>query len=117
MCGIAGIIEYAKSSSGINQSLLKAMSDIISHRGPDDEGQWISPDCEAGFAFRRLAIIDLSPAGHQPMSTPDGRFTIAFNGEIYNHRDLRIDLEKKRIYLYISIRYRNNSLWICRIWY
>ena len=101
MCGIAGIIEYAKSSSGINQSLLKAMSDIISHRGPDDEGQWISPDCEAGFAFRRLAIIDLSPAGHQPMSTPDGRFTIAFNGEIYNHRDLRIDLEKKG-YIYTS---------------
>ena len=90
MCGIAGIVEYAVSDSGIHLELLKSMSDVIQHRGPDDEGQWISPSRKAGFAFRRLAIIDLTPAGHQPMSTPDGRFTIVFNGEIYNFQEIRI---------------------------
>ncbi|MFM7340070.1 MAG: asparagine synthetase B, partial [Bacteroidota bacterium] len=79
------------------------MSDVILHRGPDDEGQWISPSRKAGFAFRRLSIIDLTPAGHQPMSTSDGRFTIVFNGEIYNHAILRKDLESK------GYVYRSNS--------
>ena len=92
MCGIAGIVEYSISESGIHEDLLRSMSDVIHHRGPDDDGQWISPSRKAGFAFRRLAIIDLTPAGHQPMSTPDGRFTIVFNGEIYNHMLLREDL-------------------------
>ena len=103
MCGIAGIIEYSISESGIHEDLLRSMSDVIHHRGPDDDGQWISPSRKAGFAFRRLAIIDLTPAGHQPMSTPDGRFTIVFNGEIYNHMLLREDLEKR------GYRYRSHS--------
>lgn len=103
MCGIAGIIEYAVSDSNIHHEVLKAMSDVIQHRGPDDEGQWISPSRKAGFAFRRLAIIDLTPAGHQPMSTLDGRYTIVFNGEIYNHATLREDLESR------GYRYRSHS--------
>lgn len=95
MCGIAGIVETAAAKPSISEAILRKMSDIIHHRGPDDEGQWISPNHRCGFAFRRLAIIDLSPAGHQPMSTTDGRFTIVFNGEIYNHLTLRRDLEER----------------------
>ncbi|MFH1052155.1 MAG: asparagine synthetase B, partial [bacterium] len=103
MCGIAGIVEYSSSEPKINQSVLKSMSDVIIHRGPDSEGQWISPDRRCGFAFRRLAIIDLSEAGNQPMSTPDGRFTIVFNGEIYNHQSIRQELILK------GYKYRSNS--------
>lgn len=103
MCGIAGIIEYSAAEPSIHQALLKKMSDVIAHRGPDDEGHWISPERRVGFAFRRLAIIDLSANGHQPMTTPDGRFTIIFNGEVYNHRTLRAELEAK------GYRYRSES--------
>ncbi len=95
MCGIAGIVEYASAQPSIDAALLKRMSDVIAHRGPDDEGQWMSPSRRAGFAFRRLAIIDLSANGHQPMSTPDGRYTIVFNGEVYNHRSIRAELQAK----------------------
>lgn len=93
MCGIAGIIEFACGEKEISHSLLKAMSDIIYHRGPDDDGYFISSNQRCGFAFRRLSIIDLSKAGSQPMSTPDGRYTIVFNGEIYNHSKIRAELE------------------------
>lgn len=103
MCGIAGIVEYSASQPTISEALLKRMSDTIAHRGPDDDGQWMSPNRKAGFAFRRLAIIDLSANGHQPMTTPDGRFTIVFNGEIYNHRALRSELEAK------GYQYRSQS--------
>jgi asparagine synthase (glutamine-hydrolysing) len=95
MCGIAGIVETAATEPSISESILRSMSDVIRHRGPDDDGQWIAPNHRCGLAFRRLAIIDLSPAGHQPMTTPDGRFTIVFNGEIYNHAILRRDLEER----------------------
>jgi asparagine synthase (glutamine-hydrolysing) len=95
MCGIAGIVEYGAARRTIDHALLKRMSDVIAHRGPDDEGHWINRVCTVGFAFRRLAIIDLSPNGHQPMTTTDGRFTIIFNGEIYNHASIRADLEQR----------------------
>jgi asparagine synthase (glutamine-hydrolysing) len=88
MCGIAGIVDW-NSSGSINTELLKKMSDIIIHRGPDSDGQWISDNHKCGLAFRRLAIIDLSPQGNQPMHTNDGRYHIVFNGEIYNHEELR----------------------------
>jgi asparagine synthase (glutamine-hydrolysing) len=101
MCGIAGIVNFSENESQINLKILKSMSDVIIHRGPDSEGQWISQDHLCGFAFRRLAIIDLSDAGNQPMTTKDGRFTIVFNGEIYNHSDIRQELEKKG-YVYSS---------------
>lgn len=69
------------------------MSDVIVHRGPDSEGVWVSDDKKIGMAFRRLAIIDLSENGSQPMHSENNRFTISFNGEVYNHLDIRTDLE------------------------
>jgi asparagine synthase (glutamine-hydrolysing) len=103
MCGIAGIFNYSQSPNLISDSILKRMTSVIAHRGPDDEGIYISPDRMLGFGFRRLAIIDLSPAGHQPMSTPDGSLWIVFNGEIYNHLELRKTLEAK------GYRYRSKT--------
>jgi asparagine synthase (glutamine-hydrolysing) len=69
------------------------MAQAIAHRGPDDTGCWIDTEAGVGLAHRRLAIVDLSPNGHQPMVSADGRFVISFNGEIYNHRDLKLALE------------------------
>lgn len=99
MCGICGILDYSRAETGIDEALLKRMTDVISHRGPDDAGYYISGDRKIGLGFRRLAIIDLSPAGHQPMSSSqskeDTSVWIVFNGEIYNHADLRAELEQK----------------------
>ncbi|HQS83365.1 MAG: asparagine synthase (glutamine-hydrolyzing) [Alphaproteobacteria bacterium 16-39-46] len=89
MCGIAGIFNFNDQTVAYSQ--LKAMTDAIAHRGPDGEGHYI--DEYVGLGHRRLAIIDLSPAGHQPMQTQDGRFTITYNGEVYNFKELRIQLE------------------------
>ncbi len=93
MCGIAGIIEASSREPQISYEILKKMSDVIIHRGPDSDGQWMSPNRDCGLTFRRLAIIDLSEAGNQPMTTTDGRYTIVFNGEIYNHLEVRKELE------------------------
>jgi len=96
MCGLAGFIARCSIDKN-SQSILKIMGDAIRHRGPDDEGQWFSePDC-IGLAHRRLSIIDPSPAGHQPMLSASGRYVIAFNGEIYNHSDLRLELKVSKI--------------------
>jgi asparagine synthase (glutamine-hydrolysing) len=89
MCGIAGIIHL--NGSPVSPALLKAMTDAIAHRGPDGEGQWIEGN--VGLGHRRLAIIDLSPAGHQPMVTADNRYVLSYNGEIYNFKELRTELE------------------------
>ncbi|HZG51728.1 MAG TPA: asparagine synthase (glutamine-hydrolyzing) [Pyrinomonadaceae bacterium] len=88
MCGIAGFINPKQRAVSPGESL-RAMTAAVAHRGPDDEGHWI--DAEAGVAFghRRLAIVDLSPAGRQPMVSASGRFRLCFNGEIYNFRELR----------------------------
>lgn len=94
MCGFAGIFAYNRPQPEITPALLTRMSDSIRHRGPDDGGHFVSDDGRVGLAFRRLSIIDLSPAGHQPMCTPDGSLWIVFNGEIYNHATLRAELEK-----------------------
>ena len=91
MCGIAGILsQYALPE--VERRALPVMLAALRHRGPDDQGQFLSPGGHAALAHARLSILDLSPAGHQPMSTPDGRFTIVFNGEIYNFQELRREL-------------------------
>ena len=91
MCGIAGLV----SARRIDPQLLKRMGDVIAHRGPDDEGTWIDDEAGVGFAHRRLSIVDLSPQGHQPMHSADGRFVLNYNGEIYNHAALRGELEAR----------------------
>ena len=89
MCGFAGIFAINRS---IDERLLVRMGNAIAHRGPDDSGQWLDPQAGIGLTHRRLSIVDLSPAGHQPMFSPSARYVIAFNGEIYNHADMRMSL-------------------------
>lgn len=91
MCGICGFC----SKKSISLEQLKKMNDSMEHRGPDDSGEEIyeAPNgYSVGFAQRRLSIIDLSPAGHQPMTSPDGRLSVVFNGEIYNYLELKSEL-------------------------
>jgi len=88
MCGFAGLLDPARRY-GDALALAVAMAERIRHRGPDDDGSWGETEAGLAFAFRRLAILDLTPAGHQPMMSADGRFVIVFNGEIYNHHELR----------------------------
>ena len=90
MCGICGVI--MKDGAAVDQGRLKAANDLIRHRGPDDEGYHV--DGAVGLAMRRLAIIDLN-TGHQPVSFADGALQIVFNGEIYNYRELRAELEAR----------------------
>lgn len=92
MCGIAGIFNYSGRQNAISHEILKQMSDCIIERGPDSDGAYISDDELCGMSFRRLAIVDLSSNGNQPMQTADGQFSIVFNGEIYNHLDVRKQL-------------------------
>jgi asparagine synthase (glutamine-hydrolysing) len=93
MCGIAGFIHLGTNRD--ESSLrLAAMLKPIHHRGPDDGGVWVDEQYGVALGHRRLSILDLSPAGHQPMTSACGRFVIVFNGEIYNHLDLRRNLEK-----------------------
>lgn len=91
MCGIVGIISYKEP---VDERLLISMRDTLVHRGPDDKGIWISPDRKVGLGHRRLSIIDLSPAGHQPMSDEEGKIWIVHNGEIYNFQEIRQELEE-----------------------
>jgi asparagine synthase (glutamine-hydrolysing) len=99
MCGICGVLALEGGRPATAEEL-RAMADAIFHRGPDDEGYLAEPP--AGFGFRRLSIVDLA-GGHQPMSNEDGTVWIIFNGEIYNHADLRPDLERR------GHRYRTRS--------
>jgi len=91
MCGLVGYMSAVGHVHG--SELLNAMGNAIAHRGPDDTGVWVDDDAGIGLAHRRLSIIDLSPAGHQPMMSASGRYVIVFNGEIYNHETLRKQLE------------------------
>lgn len=94
MCGIAGFLDTASShSQGRLDALAGAMASALVHRGPDDQGVW--SDAEAGIALshRRLSIVDLSPAGHQPMVSADGRFVLSYNGEVYSFREIKAELE------------------------
>jgi len=92
MCGIAGFLD--RSLNVISAAdLLRDMACALRHRGPDDEGAWLDPDSGIALAHRRLAILDLSPAGHQPMLSSDERLVIIFNGEIYNHSAIGAELD------------------------
>jgi asparagine synthase (glutamine-hydrolysing) len=95
MCGIAGFFTKRSQASGSFESIASKMALAIQHRGPDDAGVWADSDAGIAFGHRRLSIIDLSAAGHQPMRSAHGRFVIAFNGEIYNHLDIRAALDSE----------------------
>ena len=95
MCGINGIFAYGDSAPPIDDAELLRTREHMQRRGPDGAGAWVSADRKVGLAHRRLAIIDLAESGAQPMTTADGRLTITFNGEIYNYRELRCELEGK----------------------
>jgi asparagine synthase (glutamine-hydrolysing) len=91
MCGIAGVL----SSGRIDPLAVRRMTATLHHRGPDDEGIWLDPETGIALGHRRLSIIDLSAAGHEPMVSQSGRYVLTFNGEIYDHADLRAELESK----------------------
>ena len=93
MCGICGVWEYGAAHGRVERSLIERMRDQMPHRGPDDTGELIFDDGRGGFGFRRLSIIDLSEAGHQPMHGCTDQVWLVFNGEIYNHARLREGLE------------------------
>ncbi len=93
MCGIAGLVDLKRQLDGNELALqAKQMADALHHRGPDMGGQWTDAPSGLALAFRRLAIIDLTPSGHQPMLSADGRFAIVYNGEVYNYQELRQQL-------------------------
>src|SRR3954468_1999297 len=89
MCGIAGLL----SRDAVTPQLVRRLTRPIAHRGPDDEGVWIDAEAGIGLGHPRLSIIDLSPLGHQPMVSNDGRWVLSYNGEIYNHAALRAELD------------------------
>src|SRR6476660_9909490 len=91
MCGFVGFLSPQAARWG--EPSLQRMGNTIARRGPDDSGYWLDGDEGVALGHRRLAIVDLSPAGHQPMPSGNGRYVIAFNGEIYNHLDLRFELQ------------------------
>ncbi|MEQ6341778.1 MAG: asparagine synthase (glutamine-hydrolyzing) [Gammaproteobacteria bacterium] len=91
MCGLVGFLGGVVGADG-DAALLRRMADTLIHRGPDDGGVWCDSEQRIGLGHRRLAVVDLSPAGHQPMVSASGRYVIAFNGEIYNHLALRKEL-------------------------
>ena len=95
MCGICGIYEYGASQPAVSDSLVVRMRDTMTHRGPDDAGVYVTEDRRVGLGNRRLSIVDLSPAGRNPMPNEDGRVWITFNGEIYNHESMRPGLEAR----------------------
>ncbi len=95
MCGIAGIFEYGAESEGPAPGEIAVMRDAMAVRGPDGCGEWLSGDGRVALGHRRLAIIDLRDQALQPMTDSVGQLTIVFNGEIYNYRELRRDLETR----------------------
>lgn len=93
MCGIVGALAFGDGGFRVTEPYITHMRDTMPHRGPDGAGTWVSPDGRVGLGHRRLAIIDLSDCAAQPMSNEDGTVWITFNGEIYNHREVRAELE------------------------
>jgi asparagine synthase (glutamine-hydrolysing) len=91
MCGLAGFLGGTMGTEE-RREVARRMSERIVHRGPDDSGEWVDPRAGAALAFRRLSIVDLSPAGHQPMLSASGRYSMVFNGEVYNFEAIRKEL-------------------------
>ena len=107
MCGIVGFLDRSIGAQPA-VPLVRRMAVAIAHRGPDDEGVWNDPERGITLAHRRLSIVDLSPAGHQPMFSADGRQVIVFNGEIYNYEAIRADTQVRTCAcLARSFRYRS----------
>ncbi|WP_156862278.1 asparagine synthase (glutamine-hydrolyzing) [Casimicrobium huifangae] len=94
MCGIAGIYAYSASAPSVDRAEVRSIRDHMASRGPDGQGEWFSDDGRLALGHRRLAIIDVSERGAQPMQSADGQLVITFNGEIYNYRELRRQLER-----------------------
>ena len=103
MCGLAGVFSRNNWSADELQGIVSRMTAAIGHRGPDDDGVWVDAPAGVALGFRRLAIVDLSAQGHQPMRSANGRFILVFNGEVYNYRSIRRDLES------IGCAFRGNS--------
>jgi asparagine synthase (glutamine-hydrolysing) len=95
MCGLTGFFGRGGWSADGMRSIAGRMADTLTHRGPDDSGVWVDDSAGIALAFRRLSIVDLSVEGHQPMRSAGGRFTMVFNGEVYNHRELARELAAK----------------------
>jgi asparagine synthase (glutamine-hydrolysing) len=95
MCGLTGFWESPGKSAKDLMAIAARMAETLRHRGPDDNGEWSDAESGVALGFRRLSILDLSPAAHQPMLSADGRYAIVFNGEIYNHRELREKLMRE----------------------
>ena len=98
MCGLAGFISFSPENNDNLVNTAKVMGESIFSRGPDDSGVWTDKNLSIAFSFRRLSILDLSEAGKQPMQSHSGRYLICFNGEIYNHLDLRLMLSKDKVW-------------------
>ncbi|WP_300464793.1 asparagine synthase (glutamine-hydrolyzing) [Desulfobacula sp.] len=96
MCGIAGFVSSKMMRDGFRR-VLEKMADAVAHRGPDNRDVWFDPEAGVGLAHRRLSIIDLSPEGHQPMTSHSGRFVITYNGEIYNFKAVKKDLSDQEV--------------------
>src|SRR6476619_7371845 len=103
MCGINGIVSLGPEAPPVDREELLRTRESMTARGPDDAGAWVSVDGRVGLASRRLAILDLSPAGAQPMASADGAIQLVMNGEIYNFRELRAGLEAE------GCRFRSES--------
>lgn len=103
MCGLALIFGYGPNAQQVDIEELLRIRDSMQNRGPDDSGLWVSSDHSIALAHRRLSIIDLGISGHQPMATPDEKIRIVFNGEIYNYKFIRKELENK------GYKFRTNS--------
>lgn len=97
MCGVAAIFAYHYAASIADRDEIRAIRDQMAARGPDGQGEWFSGDQRVALGHRRLSIIDLSEAAAQPMASSDGQLRITYNGEIYNHRELRLELEAKGV--------------------
>ena len=106
MCGLAGLLDGdARTEKSELTTAALRMADTLRHRGPDDQGVWADPEAGIALAHRRLSILDLSPAGHQPMFSPTGRYIVAYNGEIYNCEQLRQDLLRDNV----TVAFRGHS--------